>query len=145
VTSSRRCSLQPSALSALLFSKEINAFSPILCRDNVLLNGHGDAFLADFGIARIVSTTVGQVRQTQMAGTFNYMSPEQVRHCSHIAATPHCGHTLTAATNAQMMEGNITTKADIWAWACSTLHMATGQPPMAGMNPMQIMRRVSVP
>ena len=41
--------------------------------DNVLLTNIGTAVLTDFGISRVVATTVGAVQQTQVAGTYNYM------------------------------------------------------------------------
>ena len=38
----------------------------------------GTAVLTDFGISRVVSRTAGVVNQTSVAGTFNFMPPEQV-------------------------------------------------------------------
>jgi len=43
--------------------------------ENILVNKDGVAFITDFGIA----TTADRVRRTELAGTPDYMSPEQLR------------------------------------------------------------------
>ncbi|GAX78385.1 hypothetical protein CEUSTIGMA_g5827.t1 [Chlamydomonas eustigma] len=89
--------------------------------DNVLMTIHGTAVLTDFGISKVVSGTIGMVQQTQMAGTMNYMAPEQ------------------------MEEGtNVGPAADVWAFGCTLIHMITGVPPLSTLNMMQIIRKVSV-
>lgn len=37
----------------------------------------------------------------------------------------------------------ITPATDMWSWACIIIHMATEQVPFAGLNIMQISRKVS--
>lgn len=53
-------------------------------------------------------------------GTFNYMAPEQFEE-----------------------DVRITPKADIWAFACTFIHMVTGETPMGRLNIGQIVNRVS--
>lgn len=45
---------------------------------NILFDHYGDAFLADFGIARIVSSSSQLTASGSLVGTPSYMSPEQV-------------------------------------------------------------------
>lgn len=62
----------------------------ILHRDvkpsNVLLSRDGTAILADFGLARIASETVGLTRTGLLVGTPEYMAPEQAAGQSATAA-----------------------------------------------------------
>lgn len=45
--------------------------------DNILLDRHGNAYLSDFGIARLLEDTLGITSAMTMLGTPTYMSPEQ--------------------------------------------------------------------
>ncbi|MEW5300653.1 MAG: hypothetical protein WDW36_003567 [Sanguina aurantia] len=98
--------------------------------DNVLLSDTGHAVLADFGIARCVNATVGSVRPTQTGGTFNYMAPEQMG---------DDGDGDEGAGGGGGGSAGVNSKTDVWALACTLVHMLTGQPPLSGRNAMQIM------
>lgn len=60
-----------------------NQPKPIVHRDvkpaNILFDVHGNAMLADFGIAVIAHSTATMTTQQQSAGTLLYMPPEQLR------------------------------------------------------------------
>ena len=58
--------------------------------------------------------------QSSAQGTFNYMAPEQFE--EDISLTP---------------------KADVWAFACTFIHMVTGEAPMGRLIMGQIVHRVS--
>lgn len=112
---------------------ELHRYHIIACDlkpDNVLLSDTGHAVLADFGIARCVNATVGSVRPTQMGGTFNYMAPEQM--CDEGDEGEEGGGS----------SAGVNSKTDVWALACTLIHMLTGQPPLSGRNAMQIMMTV---
>jgi serine/threonine protein kinase len=47
--------------------------------DNILFDDHGNAIVADFGIARAVSNYVQQTGTNMVVGTPQYFSPEQAR------------------------------------------------------------------
>jgi len=89
--------------------------------DNILMTSNGTAVITDFGISKVVSSTIGMVTQSGMAGTCNYMSPEQMED-----------------------GGTVGIAADWWALACTIIHMLTGAAPMSNMNIMQIMTKIHV-
>jgi len=80
---------------------------------NILLDEHGDAVVADFGIARL-SEQPGKTQVGQTVGTPAYMSPEQC------AAEP-----LTGA-------------ADQYALGVVAYELLTGAPPFTGDSLMQV-------
>ncbi|HJU73959.1 MAG TPA: protein kinase [Gemmatimonadaceae bacterium] len=88
--------------------------------ENILLEG-GNAVVADFGIARAVSSMAeGQaLTQTGMTlGTAAYMSPEQVA-----------------------AEKQIDGRSDVYSLACVTYEMLAGHPPFTGPTAVAVMAR----
>ncbi|MEO7476455.1 MAG: protein kinase, partial [Gemmatimonadales bacterium] len=87
--------------------------------ENILLE-RGHAVVADFGIARAVSTAGGdQLTQTGMAvGTVPYMSPEQ-------------------AAGQSDLDG----RSDLYALACVLYEMLAGQPPFTGPTAESVARQ----
>ena len=85
--------------------------------DNVLMNEYGQPFLADFGIAVVVTGTL-RIQPTSVKGTFNYMAPEAFRDTGHGA------------------------EVDIWAMACVIVEMCTGVMPFADLQIQQIVMAV---
>ena len=55
--------------------------------DNILFDQYGDAFLSDFGIARLVESGA-TLTGTGVVGTPAYMSPEQIQGASRWTAVP---------------------------------------------------------
>ena len=86
--------------------------------ENIMLSG-GHALVADFGVARAVSSAGGQkLTQTGMAvGTPLYMSPEQ------------------------SFGDEVGPTSDLYSLACVAYEMLTGQPPFTGANARAIMAR----
>ena len=86
---------------------------------NILLGG-GHAMVADFGIARAVTTTATEVlTQTGLAvGTPHYMAPEQA-----------------------MGDREVDARADIYAVGALLYEMIAGEPPFTGPTPRAIMTR----
>ena len=89
--------------------------------ENVLFDENGKAILADFGIARAISSMGNETKLTQTGltlGTAAYMSPEQG------AAEPH-------------LDG----RSDLYSLACVTYEMLVGEPPFTGATSMTVMAR----
>jgi len=83
---------------------------------NILLGSSGDAFLADFGIARIVSST--QFTSTgALIGTPTYMSPEQSK-----------GLELTSVS-------------DVYSLGIIVYELLTGQAPFAADTPLALIQK----
>jgi TolB-like protein/tRNA A-37 threonylcarbamoyl transferase component Bud32 len=91
--------------------------------ENILIED-GHAIVADFGIARAVSTMGdgGALTKTGMSlGTPTYMSPEQ-----------------------SFAEKDIDGRSDLYSLACVLYEMLVGQPPFTGPNAQSIMARHSM-
>jgi serine/threonine-protein kinase len=85
--------------------------------DNVLLDKTGNAFLTDFGIAKLLNETTSLTRTGMVMGTPSYMAPELWG-----------GQTADART-------------DIYALGVILFEMLTGKSPFAGDTPFRIMHR----
>src|SRR4051812_3797049 len=72
---------------------------------NVLLDGHDHAYLTDFGLTKRLAADTVETRTGQILGTLDYIAPEQIR---GEAPGPY---------------------TDVYALACMTLHLLTGEAP----------------
>jgi len=82
---------------------------------NVMFDDEGEAYLTDFGVARLPEASTALTRPAALIGTVSYMSPEQ---CEGKPATP---------------------ASDIYALGCTLYEALTGRPPFVADNPMAIM------
>jgi serine/threonine-protein kinase len=85
--------------------------------DNILFDEHGNAIVADFGIARAVSNYAEQTGTNMVVGTPQYFSPEQAR-----------GQTLDG-------------RADIYSLGVTLFKAATGSLPFTGEDWYEIARQ----
>jgi len=110
------------AAEALQYAHEHKIVHRDIKPENILLLG-GHALVADFGIARAVSSAGGEkLTQTGMAvGTPHYMSPEQALGSEHVDA-----------------------RSDVYSLGCVLYELLIGQPPFTGPNAMAIMARHSM-
>jgi eukaryotic-like serine/threonine-protein kinase len=86
--------------------------------ENVLMDNHGETFLADFGIVKILSKGPGNSSGLWIAGTPAYMSPEQVH-------------------------GDIpvTSRSDVYAMGIMLYEMLSGKKPFNDPNPTKLMMK----
>ena len=85
--------------------------------DNILFDTHGNAVVADFGIARAVSGYSGQTGTNMVVGTPQYFAPEQAR--------------------AKPLDG----RADIYSLGVTLYRAATGRLPFEGDDWYEIARQ----
>ncbi len=83
---------------------------------NILIDKSGRPFLADFGVARILTSTMTQTGTT--VGTLNYMSPEQIK-----------GQTVDS-------------RSDVFALGVILYELLTGKKPFAGDNMSTIVYQI---
>ncbi len=81
---------------------------------NILLDANGDAYLTDFGIARILSQNTRPLTTSGVVGTPSYMSPEQAQ-----------GHDLDG-------------RSDVYALGVVLFEMLTGTRPFEGDTPYTV-------
>jgi predicted ATPase/serine/threonine protein kinase len=96
----------------------------ILHRDikpgNILLDKHGEPYLTDFGLARLIEQESTITHSSDVLGTPSYMSPEQA-----------AGHTK-----------ELTPVADVYSLGAVFYQMLTGEPPFAGGTTYETIRLV---
>ncbi len=108
--------LEPAAAAALIaqVGNGLDAIhaAGLIHRDvkpaNVLLaggDGHGHAYITDFGVARNVSTASGLTQTGRFVGTLDYVAPEQIS------------------------GGTVDARADVYALGCLLFKLLTGEVP----------------
>ena len=81
---------------------------------NILLDANEDAYITDFGIARILGTPSNRLTTSGVVGTPSYMSPEQAQ-----------GHELDG-------------RSDVYALGVVLFEMLTGTRPFEGETPYSV-------
>ncbi|MBN1967040.1 MAG: serine/threonine protein kinase, partial [Anaerolineae bacterium] len=84
---------------------------------NILVDGDGNAFLTDFGVARMVESTQGLTASGAAVGTPGYMAPEQG------------------------LGVQVDGRADVYSLGVMLFEMLTGQPPYDAETPMAVILR----
>jgi serine/threonine protein kinase len=93
---------------------------------NILVDGHGRACLADFGLVTIISDIVNSVTiASQNGGTIRWMSPE-----------------LLDPDRLGLKESQPTERSDCYALGMVVLEVLSGQVPFPGDNDFVVMRKV---
>jgi len=103
--------------AALAFAHREGVIHRDVKTDNILFDGHGNAIVADFGIARAVSGYVEQTGTNMVVGTPQYFSPEQAR--------------------GQPLDG----RADLYSLGVTLFKAATGTLPFQGEDWYEIARQ----
>jgi serine/threonine-protein kinase len=87
---------------------------------NILLDGQGQPFVTDFGLARRVAGESGLTRTGTIVGTPSYMAPEQ----------------------ASGRRGTVTAAADVYSLGAILYELLTGQPPFRAATLMETVVQV---
>jgi serine/threonine-protein kinase len=103
--------------AALAFAHREGVIHRDIKTDNILFDAHGNAVVADFGIARAVSGYVEETRTNMVVGTPQYFSPEQAR-----------GQTLDG-------------RADLYSLGVTLFKAATGVLPFQGEDWYDVARQ----
>lgn len=103
--------------SALGFAHREGVIHRDIKTDNILFDEHGNAIVADFGIARAVSSYVQQTGTNMVVGTPQYFSPEQARGLA--------------------LDG----RADLYSLGVTLFKAATGELPFQGTDWYEIARQ----
>ena len=82
---------------------------------NIMLDTEGNAFIADFGLAKDREASTVLTRLGQAMGSLDYMAPEQIRGVE------------------------VDARADVYALGCVIYECLTGRPPFADRKGMQVM------
>ncbi|MCZ7638591.1 MAG: serine/threonine protein kinase [Verrucomicrobia bacterium] len=87
---------------------------------NILLDGHGEPHLTDFGLAKVLTEGRDLTQTLAVLGTPHYMAPE-------LAGSP---------------TREVTTAADLYSLGAILYELLTGRPPFMGDTPWEVLRRV---
>jgi serine/threonine protein kinase len=107
--------------SALEYAHQLDVVHRDLKPSNVLVDPQGDCYLTDFGIAKMVESTLG-LTGSSVLGTPHYMAPEQ----------------------SQSLE--VDRRADVYAMGVVIYEMVTGQLPFDAETPLAVvMKHINEP
>jgi eukaryotic-like serine/threonine-protein kinase len=84
---------------------------------NIMVNSAGEVRVIDFALAQRISKRRLFRRKGQAAGTYSYMSPEQIR--------------------GQALDG----RADIYSFGASVYELVTGRPPFRANTPTELLKK----
>jgi serine/threonine-protein kinase len=87
---------------------------------NVLLDGQGNAHVADFGLARLLDSDIRHTASEALLGTPAYMAPEQ------------------AAGHVRQMDR----RADVWALGIILYECMAGHPPFLALRRSEVLQRI---
>jgi len=88
---------------------------------NILLDGHGEPFVTDFGLAKWLDTNTDLTRTLTIFGTPGYIAPEQAKGPS----------------------AQLTSTADVYSLGAILFDLFTGRPPFLGEHALAVIQQAS--
>ncbi|PYL10686.1 MAG: hypothetical protein DME33_00040 [Verrucomicrobia bacterium] len=121
-TQTRECvRLMAKVASAVQYAHEHGVLHRDLKPGNILLDGHGEPFVTDFGLAKWLDTNTDLTRTLTIFGTPGYIAPEQAR-----------------GSRAQL-----TPAADVYSLGAILFDLFTGRPPFLGEHALAVIQQAS--
>jgi len=117
------------AASALNYAHDNRGIHRDVKPQNMLLGNHNEVLLSDFGIA-VLAHTEGSLTTEEMAGTAQYMAPEQIRGKSRPASDQYAlGIVYIGSSDYKLYAINATTGKILWF--ATTQNVLTSSPTVA--------------
>uniref|UniRef100_A0AC35TT58 Non-specific serine/threonine protein kinase n=1 Tax=Rhabditophanes sp. KR3021 TaxID=114890 RepID=A0AC35TT58_9BILA len=102
---------------------------------NILLNRHGKAKVADFGVSGQLTDTMA--KRNTVIGTPFWMAPELIREAGYDMKAPDSILSSTVSFDTILDYTNYIFNLDIWSLGITALEMCEGHPPHIEMHPMR--------
>src|SRR5438477_12252553 len=121
-TQTRECvRLMAKVASAVQYAHEHGVLHRDLKPGNILLDGHGEPFVTDFGLAKWLDTNTDLTRSLAIFGTPGYIAPEQ----------------------AKGPAAKLTPAADVYSLGAILFDLFTGRPPFLGEHALAVIQQTS--
>jgi TolB-like protein/tRNA A-37 threonylcarbamoyl transferase component Bud32/Flp pilus assembly protein TadD len=117
----RAVALMAKVARALQYAHDQGILHRDLKPGNILLDGHSEPLVSDFGLAKWLEPTGDLTRTPSIFGTPGYIAPEQVN-----------GST-----------GKLTPAADIYGLGAILFHLLTGRPPFTGEHALKVIQQTT--
>src|SRR5213592_2835230 len=117
----RAVALMAKVARALQYAHEQGILHRDLKPGNILLDGHGEPMVADFGLAKWLEPTSRLTRTPSIFGTPGYIAPEQVNGSA----------------------SKLTPAADIYGLGAILFHFLSGRPPFIGEHALKVIQQAT--
>src|SRR6266481_6194810 len=117
----RAVALMAKVARAVQYAHEQGILHRDLKPGNILLDGHGEPMVADFGLAKWLEPTGRLTRTPSIFGTPGYIAPEQVNGS----------------------EGKLTASADVYSLGAVLFDLLTGRPPFTGEHALRTIQQAA--
>jgi len=118
----RECArLMAKVARAVQYAHEHGVLHRDLKPGNILLDGHGEPFVTDFGLAKWLDTNTDLTRTLTIFGTPGYIAPEQAKGPS----------------------AQLTSTADVYSLGAILFDLFTGRPPFLGEHALAVIQQAS--
>src|SRR6266581_8933372 len=117
----RAVALMAKVARALQYAHEQGILHRDLKPGNILLDGHGEPMVADFGLAKWLEPTGRLTRTPSIFGTPGYIAPEQVNGS----------------------DGKLTASADVYSLGAVLFDLLTGRPPFTGEHALKTIQQAA--
>src|SRR5438067_3354440 len=119
--SRRAVALMAKVTRALQYAHDQGILHRDLKPGNVLLDGHSEPLVSDFGLAKWLEPTTDLTHTPSSFGTPGYIAPEQVNGSA----------------------GKLTPAADVYSLGAVLFHLLTGRPPFTGEHALKVIEEAS--